>query len=199
MKRKQKEKNTALRIIGNSLLFIVLLGGFSIFALPLMYPSLKETKDEDQHIIQTIYKEFDSEALITDAETTWSMVDDTELEISINEDSEILVSFTGVGGFGMEDTFTGFMEVLISVVVEDAGNRTIRIRHHEPDGLLSYKNVYFPFTIEYMTKELSEGTYNVQVYWRFLSNPTGTNQFFFKTSGMTQYYHKRSLLVQELA
>jgi len=99
----------------------------------------------------------------------------------------------------LDNGFSGYIDVLINVSIKNAGNRTIRIRHHEPVALTTFKNVYYPLNIEFLTHGLTAGTYPVQVYWKFVFDVTATHQFFFKLPSMTGDSHKRSLLVQELA
>jgi hypothetical protein len=200
----RKGGSTGIRILIDLVLFIAILSAFTFLLLPLIYPSLNASNNGSNTpingiIIQSKYAEFNSTCYVTGDDTSWQMVTDTSLSITIQNQSKILVSFNGMGIFYIT-SYTGYLGVLINVSIGNAGNRAIFIRHNQ-DTAVSGTNVYYPVDIEYMTKALQASTYTVKVFWKFDNNPTvpGTQQFFFKVDSQTGSSHLRSLLVQELA
>ena len=193
----RKGSGTGKRILIDLVLFIAILSAFTFLILPLVYPSLNTSNKSI--VLQSKYEEFNSTCYISGDDTNWQMVTDTSLSITIHDQSKILGSFNGMGIFYIT-SYTGFLGVFINVSIGNADSRVIFIRYYQ-DTAVSPKNVYFPVDIEYMTKALPAGTYNVTVFWKFDNNPivSGSQQFFFKVDTQTGSSHLRSLLVQELA
>jgi hypothetical protein len=193
----RKGGSTGIRILIDLVLFIAILSAFTFLLLPLIYPTLNASNKGI--VIQSKYEDFNSTCYITGDDTNWQMVTDTSLNITIHDQSRMLVSFNGMGIFYIT-SYTGYLGVLINVSIGNAGNRAIFIRYNQ-ETAVSGTNIYYPVDIEYMTKALPAGTYKVQVFWKFDDNPTvpGTQQFFFKVDSQTGSSHLRSLLVQELA
>jgi hypothetical protein len=126
---------------------------------------------------------------------------DTELNITTNGNSSLLVSFSAMSIITLDVAFTFRAGYNVSLIVENGGNRTIEVDYY--DGGAAYgsiRQISMDLYINYLTPKLPAGTYTVNVYWKSGYDATGTQNSLSVAhmGGSTDYNFTRTLLVQEL-
>jgi len=186
-------------IIASVVLSVGIVGALGYFLLPVVFPNIAEPPmEEDQGIVlQSIYHETTSPAVIHDASTTYEKIPETEVNITIQQNSRILAKFSGEALLQIGTTFSGEVNFFVALVIEGVGNRTTRIHFFDNTGggygaIREYTQNLNDF---YQTGALPSGTYTVSVYWKSEFDATDINQLFLSLIGAPT---TRALLVQEI-
>jgi hypothetical protein len=170
--------------------FVSLLGMglISMFALPLLYPSLQTNLQDDDIgiVLQSKYIERSSQAQIVDSATTsWVDVPDTKMNITIETNSRIYALFNSMYVLGVSNSLDSDRVAFnISLQIEGVGQRISRISYFEMGTYSDMREFSSTFTLNYMTEELTAGTY------------PGNNYLLFSTPSAN---FTRTLVVQELS
>lgn len=166
---------------------------FAFFALPLIFPAVKQ----ENIVRQSIYEEFDTNAFIFDSSLTYSEMPDTTLDISIQKNSKISITFSAVGILHLDDTFNIKAQFLIALQVEGVGNRTFVVSYFDNGGAVGHMREFLhTLHYVYVTEPLPAGTYSIQVYWKSGTDAAGSNQLNLH-GGLFDY--TRALWVLEIA
>jgi len=168
--------------------------------LPVIFPNITEeppTYVDEGILFQSIYEEFDTNAYINDNALTYSEMPDTTLDISIQNNSRISVTFSAVGLLHIDDLFNIKVKFLIALQVEGVGNRTFTIIYYDNGGAVGYdREVVHTLHYIYVTDPLSAGTYSIKVYWKSEIDAAGINQLNLHGGA---FDYPRALWVLELA
>ncbi|MCK4379802.1 MAG: hypothetical protein KAW51_01610 [Candidatus Lokiarchaeota archaeon] len=147
-------------------------------------------------MLQSIYHEANTQAYINDIDTTYEKVPDTEVNITIEENSRILVSFCSVVTLHIGANFDISMNFFIVLDIEGVENRTLRIHFYDNSGTyLAIRELTHSANMVYQTDTLTAGTYTVSVYWKSEFDAIGDSQLILSSPTGNR---TRSLLVQEI-
>ncbi len=187
-------------IIASVILSVGITGALAYFLLPVVFPNITEEPPtyEDQGIVlQSIYYETDSAAVIIDTDTTYEKVPDTEVNITIEQNSRIQATFSGDFRLAVDGSFKGGCNFFIVLKIEGIGNRTMRIHFYDNTGPYPTTTRVFShnLNIGYQTEGLSAGTYTISVHWMSEYDATGYAQLNLAYPGSNR---TRTLLVQEI-
>ncbi|MHA2086931.1 MAG: hypothetical protein ACW972_01555 [Promethearchaeota archaeon] len=186
-------------IIASILLSVMITGGLSFFVLPIIYPNMIQTPSfEDEGIVlQSVYAEFNTSAIIAYDNITFQKIPDTEASITIQENSTISVTFNAIFMLILNSSYSGSCVYNISLVVNGYGNQTYTIAYLK-DGI-GQRVIPINLYVTFITSPLSAGPYLVEVY---LKSYIGINNdhSLALNKVMGQYFENpRSLLLLELA
>lgn len=180
-------------IIGSVIISAALMGGFIYFILPMIFPSVEERN----LVIQTKYGEWDTESYIYDDELTWTKMDDTELDITVQENSQIYATFSTMALLWLEPTFTSKCSILISLVVEGLMNQTFLVLYYDGNPSYPYyRELTYNLHINLVTPILSAGTYTISVYWKSTFDGPGDNGL--SVAHSPNYNYTRTIFLEEL-
>ena len=167
--------------------------------MPVVFPNITEEPPtyEDQGILlQSIYLENDSQAFIIDTDTTYEEVPDTEINITIEQNSRILAIFSGEVTLSIGTTFNFGVNFFVALDIEGVGNRTMRIHFYDNGGPTgTTREITHNLCNVYQSESLPAGTYTISVYWKSEYDATGSAQLLLSTIANPK---TRALLVQEI-
>ena len=182
-------------IIASVFLSVIIIGAGTYFGLPFLFPSLK-TPDEDTNILlQMKYQEFYAYALIWDYNTTETMMNQTEMSITTNGNSYLVIEFSTLLKTQYSLTSGGFCRYRIAIVVDGVGNQTIFLQKVNYGAATIHLDETIPFSLQYKTPILSTGTYNVSIVWYSDVNIGGNS--YLATNYPPAYNFSRSISVWE--
>lgn len=176
--------------LGSIAISFIAIGVIILFVLPFLYPAMQTDIEDEGIVLQTKYKEFLSTAQILDDNTgSYILVPDTELNITVQNNSKLAVIFSGRYSLGLSDELSTGDKVAFNITLSVfdslnvlVGNRTARISYKtdEPIGttILEISGIFY---LDYLTSPLSAGTYTVSLSWISLYNRSGTTYFLFTT------------------
>ena len=185
-----------------------------ILVLPAIYPNLDSPilSDEDSDIdeglvIQSKHLTVASRDLIYDDEILYRKLNDTELDITIQNQSIIGVFFTSEFMLCSSSSYTEFLQFEIKVQISHQGYIKIPIAsesvwlqyYSESTGGWDYQTDCA--SINVITSPLSAGTYNIAIYWRSRYDTGGVNRLTTRWIDLTeseQRYSTRTLWALEL-
>lgn len=192
---------------------VLIMSGLLYFIGPMLLPGLTEQDTDlqdkydallDQYndllnktlVLQYKYQEWNSHSIVTNSDLVSQKMNETELSITIQENSRLFITFSSMAKLWLSYFFTGYAAYSISLVVEGVGNRTYWITHLDarPTGgwqLDFTKNL----NIDYLTEPLSAGTYNITMYWKSIYDSA---EYSYLSVAHSNYFNTRSLMVQEL-
>ena len=91
-------------VVGSILISLILMSAIVFFALPFIFPGVSEKNI----VVQSKYAEWRTTAMIYDSETTaYEKISDTELNITIQENSQLAIIFTADALLHLSGSFTG--------------------------------------------------------------------------------------------
>lgn len=188
-------------IIGSILLSVVVTGAGAYFLLPRLFPGM----NGDPYIPYTPafeYEEFDSTAQLNDDDLVWTMVADTEIFITVQNDSRLTCTFSGTVLVGLWSGLgTGEVKYELALGVEDNATfgtdywKFAQIQYQDGDGVSNNRELSFPCAIELVTVPLEGAVYRVSLWWRSLQDATGSNYLLFHTPS---FDYNRSLSALEV-
>ncbi|MFX1569082.1 MAG: hypothetical protein ACFFCV_12025 [Promethearchaeota archaeon] len=192
-------KSVIIGIIVSIICSVLITAGLLYLIGPVLLPELNKVSilEENDLVLQYKYQEWDTDAWVTDYNVAYQKMNDTELSITIQENSHLYVSFSSVSYLWLSYSFANYSAYSISLVVEGVGNRSFSIVHYDPRptvGLIMQEYTY-NLNIEYLTGPLSAGTYNIAMYWMSLYDST---EYTYLSVADPGYDNTRSLWVMEL-
>lgn len=166
--------NSLALIISSVVISLVIGAGLAFVALPVVYPSIQSTPAEQTGVVQTVVKSWQDESYIFDNNVNWSLMNKTELDFTITNNSRIVASFSAPFLLSLYSTFTGLTEYQIALVIKGVTNTTTAIVYFDnaPSSSITRQLSFFP-TLTVETGLLTAGTYNCTVQWRSLTNLNG--------------------------
>ena len=209
-------------IIGGVLCSVLIMGGLLYFIGPILLPGLTEQDtdlqnkyddlldqyndllnttlelDEQDLILQYKYDEWNTAAYIWDHDdSSYMKMEDTEINITIEQDSRIYATFSAMALLALDNSFTLRSSYNISLVVEDVVNRTIMVIYFDSAPATSYfRETSVNLYINLITESLPAGTYTIAIYWKSTYNAIGTNSL--SVAHAPKYNYTRTMFVQEL-
>ncbi|KKL51424.1 hypothetical protein LCGC14_2295620 [marine sediment metagenome] len=173
---------------------VLIMSGMLYFIGPILLPGL--TEKDTSLLLQYKYQEWDSHSYITEEDLVDQKMNETELSITIQENSRLATTFSSVAELWLSYFFTGYVAYSISLVVEGVGNRTISVTHFDMRTTGGWQQeMTHNLNIDYLTGPLSAGTYNITMYWKSIYNSTDYTHL---SVAHSNYFNTRSLWVQEL-
>jgi len=172
---------------------VIIMSGLSFFVLPIVYPNMQQ---DEGIVLQSVYAEFHTEGIINYDNTTYQKVPDTEVSITIQENSKISATFYAMFFLVLGGPFTGSCVYNISLVVNGYGNQSYTIAYYK-DGT-GTRIIPINFYVTYITGSLSAGTYLVEVYWKSYLNINPDHALALNYVGGQYLENPRSLLLLEL-
>ncbi len=151
-------------------------------------------------LLQHNYEEYSSEDWIYEDETTYRLMGDTTMLITIQENSKISAEFSTVANLYLYDDFDTLSHWNISLCVIGVGNRTISIAYQDSNLTippLDFLSTTYLVNIQYVTSLLPAGTYNISVFWK-ATGGSSTNDLL-SVCHKPNFQRIRSLLFQEIA
>lgn len=190
--------------LGSVLVSIVSMSLITVIALPILYPNIQTIQPNQTGgiLVQSKYMETSSLAQKTDVATLGTYVPDTEMNITIQEDSQIYAVFNSPYVLGVSDSLSNdnvSFRLSLSIRNSDpsiVGSRNARIFYFEEGTYTDAREFSSTVTMNYLSEELPAGVYNIDVTWASLGDRPGTNYLLFST---TDANATRSLFVQEFS
>ena len=194
-------KSVVGSIIGSTIISVLIIGALLFFIGPMLLPGLTEQDDELAErdlVLQYKYDEWNTEAYIWDHDdSSYMKMEDTEINITIEQDSRIYATFSAMALLSLDDSFTVRNSYNISLVVEDVVNRTIMVIYFDGAPATSYyRETSVNLFINLVTDSLPAGTYTVAIYWKSTYNAIGTNSL--SVAHAPKYNYTRTMFIQEL-
>ena len=184
-------------ILASVLITVLVISPVVYFVLPLLYPGMKEEITDENLLLQSIYMEFDTQAILYDANLTSLLIPDTETIITTQGNSSLIVMFDCFSLVQLSDIFTGSVSFFINLVVEGVGNLTSMIYFLDlAPATGDYRFFSEDITIIFTTQTLSAGNYTVGVYWYSGIDVAGDNALWLNIDTYVDY--PRSLWIQEI-
>jgi hypothetical protein len=185
--------------IGSLVLSLAGAGVAGYFLLPRLFPGMEGDPyiPEEPYIPAFAYEEFDSTAQCMDDQITWAVVPDTQLNITIRNNSRIYMTFSGSYLIGVSDTLgtqSARFEVFLGLTV-GYGGKYAYIKYLDLGGVNDAREIAGAISMDFATIPLPNGTYYVQVWYRSLASVPGSNYLLFRTPAMD---YSRSLMAQEI-
>ncbi len=177
--------------VGGVIVGIILTGAVGFFALQTFQA------EESGRILQTDYEEFNSQAYIQDdAISAWTQMPDTEMNITTEGDSFLVVTFSATMILHMDTTFSGACRFNISLEIEGVGSKQTRASYFHNPGPGAIVELSERVHIYFETGTLSKGTYIITVNWISAFDAPGSNSL---NSGSSNFNFARSLSVWEIS
>ncbi len=195
-------------IIGSTIISVLIIGVLLYFIGPILLPGLTEQDADLQNkydelaerdlVLQYKYDEWNTAAYIWDHDdSSYMKMEDTEINITIEQDSRIYATFSAMALLSLDDSFAGRSSYNISLVVEDVVNRTIMVIYFDGAPATSYyRETSVNLYINLVTESLPAGAYTVAIYWVSTYNAIGTNSL--SVAHAPKYNYTRTMFVQEL-
>ncbi len=179
-------------VVGSIVTSVAIMSALMFFVMPMIFPVLQS----GTMVVQTKYEEFNSQCYIFDNVLTWQKMPDTEMNISIQQNSRLSVAFDGMAILSLDSTFTVRSSYNVSLVIVGVTNRTIMVLYYdEAASTGDYRQLSYNLHLFLVTEPLNAGTYTITLYWISQFNAVGSNSL---SLNHTDYNNTRSLFAQEL-
>jgi len=188
------QKSILGSILGSTISSVVIVGILGLFLIPLIFPAV----DTSSIVLQSKYGEWDTEAYLTDDQTTdYLKMTDTELIITIRENSQISITFSAIALLALSTSFNIRSSYNISLVIVGISNRTFEIIYWDSSGSTgAFRQLTYNLYSNYLSQPLPSGTYTIAIYWKSTWDAAGLNEFF--VSRVPHWNWIRSLWIQEI-
>lgn len=191
-------------VVGSIIASVIIMSALTYFALPFLFPVLRaenlayqeDLVSEEGILLQSKYGEWNSEAVLYDSNiSSYEKIPDTELQITIQENSSLNMVFSGMGLIYLDSSFSGAIVYKIALVVDGVDNRTLIVNYYDGNPTSGYHWLTYNLYMNFMTNPLPAGTYNISMFWISGQNPSGDNSLILTNSNNN---FTRTLLVQEI-
>ncbi|MHA1648450.1 MAG: hypothetical protein ACTSVL_12860 [Promethearchaeota archaeon] len=199
-----KSSSSIGTILMSVFITLIISGAGMYFGLPYIFPNLTADLDANQDLytaddgllLQSKYLETDGDAYLFDDTLTDMTMPDTAMNITIQENSKLLVSFESVMILHMSSDFSGVTRYNITLEIVGVKNRTTRASFFANPGLGVMVETSEHIHITFQTDSLPAGTYSISVSWKSIYDVTTGSSSLNAAGGAFDY--TRSLLAQEL-
>ncbi|MFW9930564.1 MAG: hypothetical protein ACFFD1_14340 [Candidatus Thorarchaeota archaeon] len=154
----------AKEFFGSVVVSVVLISALGYLALPIIYPNVQE---DTGIVLQSKYITIATSAGITDDNNvTYAKVPNTELNITISDQSRIVAIFNSpyIIGVGPGVTNKRFA-YNVSLNIEGIGSRVIRLASWYGGTTSYYNEIASTLYIDFSSSPLPAGTYTINVKW----------------------------------
>jgi hypothetical protein len=158
---------------------------------------MKQVREDDGIILQSIYTEFDTPGNISDADLVFQKIPDTEASITVKENSRISVTFNAIFMIFIDSSLTLTTAYNLSIVVQGYGNKSFTILYYQRSTTAS-KLLLYNFHDTFITDPLTAGTYKVELFWKSVVDPAGDNYLVLNDFLGMYIVNPRFLLLSEL-
>ena len=181
-------------VIGSVILSVVITSALIYFMAPVFLP----TSTERDVVLQYQYGEWNSPAYIYDDDLVYEKMNDTEITITIEQDSRLFVEFSAIALLALDSTFTVRSSYNVSLIVAGVTNRTMMVLYYYGGPAIGqYRELTYNLHMNLVTQPLPTGTYTIEVFWKSTFNATG-NANSLSVAHAPTYNYTRTLFVQEL-
>jgi hypothetical protein len=181
-------------VIGSVILSVVLTSALIYFMAPVFLP----TSTERDVVLQYQYGEWNSPAYIYDDDLVYEKMNDTEITITIEQDSRLFVEFSAIALLALDSTFAVRSSYNVSLVVAGVTNRTMMVLYYYGGPSIGqFRELTYNLHMNLVTQPLPAGTYTIEVFWKSTFDTTGTLNSLSVAHAPT-YVYPRTLFVQEL-
>jgi len=184
-------------VVGSIIASVIIMSAITFLALPFIFPGVSEKNI----VLQSKFGEWNSPAYIWDYDIAYEKMEDTEMNITIRENSRLAITFSAIAVMSLGPTFNGRSSYNISLVVEDIDNRTYPVAFFDESGATGgYRQISYNLHMDFVTQPLSAGTYTIEMYWMSdFDAPGDSNSLSVAHDSFNPYNYTRSLWVQELS
>ena len=146
------------------------------------------------------YNTFAYDMLFDTNTSTYAKINDTELSITTQGNSRLYARFTGIFYLEIQDEDVEHLEFVIAVVVEGTGNQTHDVLYFEAETIGEGINrfITYSISIDYVTPQLTSGTYNIGVYWKSDYRDPSNLHTYLNTGNVEGFNAPRTLTVMEI-
>jgi len=182
-------------ILGSIIGSVIIVGILGYLLLPTIYPGIQT----NPVIVQSQYQEWDSAAYVWDDDTTnYLKMNDTEMSITIKQNSKISITFFATALLTLDPTFDIKNTYKISLMIMGVSNRTFMVGYLDEGGPIGdFRQLTFNLYSIHLSEPLTAGTYTCVVYWKSTFDAPGTNSL--SVAHAPTWNYTRSLLIQEIA
>ncbi|MFX1355681.1 MAG: hypothetical protein ACFFA8_00215 [Promethearchaeota archaeon] len=184
-------KSILVSILGSA----VIIGLLGFFLLPFLFPAV----NSNSIVLQSSYREWNSEAYIFDDDTLdYVKMNDTELSISIKQNSQLSITFSAIALLSLDPDFTIKNSYNISIVILGIYNYTFTVGYYDdtPASGLYIRQLTFNLFSNFLSQPLPAGTYTVVVFWKSNFDANGLNSL--SVCHTPTWIRTRSLYIQEI-
>lgn len=215
--------NLRLSIIATAVIFMVVGAGVAYIDIPAVEPNYNANniKTTTQTVTQTTqqtvtqtgqqtgviseeYKSWQNESYIYDYNLKWSLMNQTQMNLTINQNSKIFAQFSAPFLLSLDAVFSTEILFEVSLIIEGpsntvVANTTVPIYYYDGSSTGSIRQMNYYPTLTVMTNKLSAGTYNCSIHWISTYDAPGSN---FLSVGhhstISSYHFDRWMMVQEI-
>lgn len=195
--------------IGSVIISLIAIGAITLFVMPQLYPVIQTGLQTESNgiVLQTKKLVTNDHAEITEEDnTTLLLMNNTFLDITVQENSRINARFSGVFRLAMKSYAVKRADYKITLMLQGVTGQTLHIAYWDYAGSTT-NSLYltFPVYIEFLSDSLSAGNYTVAVWWQSLydhpSDPLIYSRLFASDIDNTLQHHvySRTIIVQELS
>lgn len=170
-------------IVASVFVTLLIVGAGIYFGLPYLYPNINNPPyvDDDttyENVVVSVQsQEFRSVCMCYDNELAVKMMNQTTMLITTRGNTSLSVEFSTVFMYGVDLTFDtvsnyDFIAFNITMAIEGVGNYS---RIAEFGELKAGQWGSYPFQMHILTPVLTNGTYNLTMYWFSKNDATGSN------------------------
>ncbi len=189
-------KGAVLAFIGSLLLSVGISGAAGYFLLPRLFPGMEETPIELPEPPAYVYQEFGTTAQLLDSDTTWDFVPDTNISITVRNNSRIHCVFSTPYIIGTSVSLgTDHLKFTLQLLILSIDDKITRLGYWDNAGVSNNREITGSLYIEMTTPAVPAGIYNVTVGWVSEANLGGTNYLLFRTPA---FNYVRSLSALEI-
>ena len=152
-------------------------------------------------VIHESLKSWQDESYISDTQSNWKLMNQTQVNFTISANHYILVQFSAPYLLYLDNSFTGASRWEVSLVISGVGNSTVRIDFSDTNPATgNWRQLTYSPILSLMTGKLPAGTYNCSVWWRSIFNPAGANQLIVSShNNVNAYHYDRWMDLKEIA
>ena len=218
--------------IGSIAISLITIGAITLFVLPQLYPVIQTGTEDTQTDISTLQSDVEGiksditdlqsefngillqtkklvindHAEITEEDTTLQVMNNTSLEITVQQDSRLNARFSGVFRLALKSEAVKRADYQITLMLQGVTGQTTHISYWDNAGSTT-NTLYLTYTvyIEFLTDSLDAGTYTVTMWWQSLydhpSDPLIYSRLYASDIDSVQQYndYSRTIIVQELS
>ena len=175
--------STSILIVATAIISVIAGAGIAYVAIP----SIDPTYNANTSIT---YKSWQDESYIFDNQLSWSLMNQTQVNISLSASAKLFVQFSAPFLLTLDTTFTGVQYYLVALVIKGVGNTTEPIVYYDGSaGTGQYRQLTYNPTLTLMTGQLAAGNYNISVQWKSNSDAPGVNDLSVSHHNTADIYH----------
>ena len=175
--------STSILIVATAIISVIAGAGIAYVAIPSIDPSYNANTS-------ITYKSWQDESYIFDNQLTWSLMNQTQVNITLSSSAKLYVQFSAPFLLSLDTTFTTVQYYLVALVIKGVGNTTEPIVFYDSSPATGqYRQISYNPTLTLMTGQLPAGNYNISVQWKSKADAPGTNDLSVSHHNTGDIYH----------